>query len=202
MHARPTAETTAEVRLTAGLARTFLTYLRSARENERGGVLLGQFEDWGVAVAGAVFPPQLARARDNCAFDVRDIDTVREAVTGLTDGEITRAEGAIVGWVHSHPAWGLFLSNTDKGTLRSWISLDDRTVAIVVDPFATEPEERIACWDKAGRGRLAVIRKPDQHGFTVRRASHLAEAISDHGGAGRWDVLVAGGIITVFPGIG
>ena len=92
MHARPTAETTAEVRLTAGLARTFLTYLRSARENERGGVLLGQFEDWGVAVAGAVFPPQLARARDNCAFDVRDIDTVREAVTGLTDGEITRAE--------------------------------------------------------------------------------------------------------------
>lgn len=200
MRAHPPAETTGDVGLSPELGRTFLRYLYEAGEHERGGVLLGQYEDWGISVSGAVFPPQLARARNHCAFDIRSIDVVRESITALTDQETSRAVGSIVGWVHSHPTWGLFLSNTDKDTFRSWISLDDRAVAVVADPFARDPKERIACWDKTGRRHLARI-KAGSHRvvITIQNAAHLAQAITDHTAGGRWDVLVPAGIVMVFP---
>jgi proteasome lid subunit RPN8/RPN11 len=198
MRARPTAERTNEIRLTPDLARTLVNYLAEARENERGGVLLGRHEDRGISVSSAVFPPQLVRARNHCAFDIRDIDVVREAMSGLIDRKLIQAVGTIVGWVHSHPAWGVFMSGTDKDTLKSWISLDDRAIAIVVDPFVREPKKRIAWWDKSGRGRLVAIRRSGSHSISIQQASRLAQAISDEAAAGRWDVLVPKGIITVF----
>jgi proteasome lid subunit RPN8/RPN11 len=189
MDAQPAEEAVGEVRLVPALAKTLLTYLHAARENERGGVLLGRFEDSGVTVSGAVFPPQLTRARNHCAFDVQDIDIVREAMSAMV---------VIVGWVHSHPKWGIFMSETDKRTMRSWVSLDERAVAIVIDPFATHWPERIGCWGKNGEVCLDMAARPDREGFTIEQASHLAQAIGGLTTSGRWDVLVPGNITTVF----
>ena len=35
----------------------------------------------------------------------------------MLDHELTARIGTIVGWVHSHPGHGLFLSRTDEDTL-------------------------------------------------------------------------------------
>ena len=41
----------------------------------------------------------------------------------------------VVGWYHSHPGFGCFLSSVDVQTQKSFEKLDDRFVAVVVDPI-------------------------------------------------------------------
>jgi proteasome lid subunit RPN8/RPN11 len=47
------------------------------------------------------------------------------------------AEGRIVGWYHSHPGHGVFLSATDRATQSLWFAQEWK-VAIVVDPVRGE----------------------------------------------------------------
>jgi proteasome lid subunit RPN8/RPN11 len=201
VHARPPVATTGEVQFSFELGRTLLKYLFEAGRHERGGVLLGRYESWGISVSGVLFPPQLVQASTHCAFDHHSIDIAHEAIAALTDPETTRAVGSIIGWLHSHPAHGLFLSRTDQDTLRSWTNLDERAVAVVADPFVRDPRERIGCWDRSGSRCPVTIRQADDHSMaiTLPRAALLAKAVRDHGVGGRWDVLVPDGVVTVFP---
>jgi len=41
----------------------------------------------------------------------------------------------VVGWYHSHPGFGCWLSSVDVQTQQSFESLDPRSVAVVVDPI-------------------------------------------------------------------
>jgi 26S proteasome regulatory subunit N11 len=41
----------------------------------------------------------------------------------------------VVGWYHSHPGFGCWLSNVDVNTQQSFESLNSRAVAVVVDPI-------------------------------------------------------------------
>lgn len=41
----------------------------------------------------------------------------------------------VVGWYHSHPGFGCFLSSVDVNTQKSFEQLNDRFVAVVVDPI-------------------------------------------------------------------
>ncbi|VEL43346.1 unnamed protein product [Protopolystoma xenopodis] len=41
----------------------------------------------------------------------------------------------VVGWYHSHPGFGCWLSGVDMNTQQSFESLSDRAVAVVVDPI-------------------------------------------------------------------
>ena len=41
----------------------------------------------------------------------------------------------VVGWYHSHPGFGCWLSNVDVNTQQSFESLNKRAVAVVVDPI-------------------------------------------------------------------
>ncbi|CAG9532396.1 unnamed protein product [Cercopithifilaria johnstoni] len=45
-----------------------------------------------------------------------------------------RAE-MVVGWYHSHPGFGCWLSSVDIATQRSFEALNDRAVALVIDPI-------------------------------------------------------------------
>ncbi|VDO26737.1 unnamed protein product [Onchocerca flexuosa] len=45
-----------------------------------------------------------------------------------------RAE-MVVGWYHSHPGFGCWLSGVDIATQRSFEALSDRAVALVIDPI-------------------------------------------------------------------
>ncbi|NHI93397.1 MAG: hypothetical protein EAX96_13000 [Candidatus Lokiarchaeota archaeon] len=41
----------------------------------------------------------------------------------------------ICGWYHSHPSYGLFMSNEDFGTQVRYQKLWDRSIALVIDPY-------------------------------------------------------------------
>ena len=40
----------------------------------------------------------------------------------------------VVGWYHSHPGYGPWLSGTDMNTQQSFEQLNPRAVAVVIDP--------------------------------------------------------------------
>src|ERR1044071_3006250 len=52
----------------------------------------------------------------------------------LTRGCIRRPE-MVVGWYHSHPGFGCWLSGVDINTQQSFEALNQRAVAVVVDPI-------------------------------------------------------------------
>jgi proteasome lid subunit RPN8/RPN11 len=196
------ADSAVVVRLAPDLIRSVIVYLRRANQDERGGVLLGNRSGPDIWVTGAVFPPQLAQAYDHCAFDATCVDVIRAALSGLPDDEQYRTTGSIVGWVHSHPHHGLFLSDADVGTLTSWRQLDHQAVAIVVDPFLQdEPRRRIAWWGAVtGHGTYVATDDGRTDVLSVSRASGVAAAIGDRAPAGGgWDVVTEHSIITVFP---
>lgn len=41
----------------------------------------------------------------------------------------------VVGWYHSHPGFGCWLSNVDINTQQAFEQLNSRAVAVVVDPI-------------------------------------------------------------------
>lgn len=41
----------------------------------------------------------------------------------------------VVGWYHSHPGFGCWLSGVDINTQQSFEALSERAVAIVIDPI-------------------------------------------------------------------
>ena len=41
----------------------------------------------------------------------------------------------VVGWYHSHPGFGCWLSNVDINTQQSFEALNQRAVAVVIDPI-------------------------------------------------------------------
>ena len=80
-------------------------------------------------VGEAAFPPQIQGADYYCAFDALAIDLLGRVLGAGADGPLRPNAGFIVGWVHTHPGLGLFLSPTDIDTLANWNHLDERAVA-------------------------------------------------------------------------
>merc|ERR1712216_139397 len=84
------------------------------------GLMLGQFvDDYTVKVVGvsveAVDP----------VFQTKMLDMLRQ--TGRPE--------MVVGWYHSHPGFGCWLSGVDINTQQSFEALNPRAVAVVVDPI-------------------------------------------------------------------
>lgn len=187
-----------DVVLPASLADLLLDCLRGAGRRERGGVLFGRRDAEVTRVTMAVFPPQLIETPIACSFDVDSIEVLNAAKAGL-DGALTAQMGTIVGWVHSHPGIGPFLSVTDADTLSSWRQLDPRAVAVVADPYAMGGiRDRIRWWQEPGRGR-GVMLDPSREGWpTIAQVAQVAKAIhSSAGRDSRWDIVAAGTLMTI-----
>jgi len=180
-----------------------LRHLSTAGRLERGGVLLGSRGKQMTVVTAAVFPPQIASGPDHCIFSTRSIERIRSAGSSVR-GQRLRSLTRIVGWVHTHPKLGVFLSGTDRATLATWQQLDPSAVAVVVDPFADGDEvNRIAYW-YANDGRpgtaVAAQSKADKL-VNIRDAVAMAEAIrqagTPHGGV--WEFVTTHNAVHVYP---
>ena len=69
----------------------------------------------------------------------------------------------VVGWYHSHPGFGCWLSGVDINTQQSFEALSERAVAVVVDPIQSVK-------GKVGVGRGAMCPacwRPGRLGFCV-----------------------------------
>ena len=185
------------------LVGALLSYLREAGEDERGGVLLGRRDQAATWVSLAVFPPQLLRDRIACSFDVSCLSVIHAAKDILDDG-LSERLGTIVGWVHSHPGHGLFLSRTDMDTLSAWRQLDPKAVAVVADPYLRgHMSERLAWWHAPGQRRAITLAQSRGAILTIRQVALVAEALNQSANPGtRWDIVTARAVMRIMANSG
>lgn len=94
------------------------------------GLLLGKFvDDYTVTVTDVFAMPQ-----SGTSVSVESVDPVyqRDMLELLM---VTGRPEVAVGWYHSHPGFGCWLSGVDINTQQSFERLHERCVAVVVDPI-------------------------------------------------------------------
>jgi len=94
------------------------------------GLMLGEFvDDYSVQVTDVFAMPQ-----SGTGVSVEAVDPVFQ--TKMLDMlKQTGRPEMVVGWYHSHPGFGCWLSGVDINTQQSFEALNPRAVAVVVDPI-------------------------------------------------------------------
>jgi 26S proteasome regulatory subunit N11 len=94
------------------------------------GLMLGEFvDDYTVRVVDVFAMPQ-----SGTGVSVEAVDPVFQTKMMDMLRQTNRAE-TVVGWYHSHPGFGCWLSSVDINTQQSFEQLTPRAVAVVVDPI-------------------------------------------------------------------
>ncbi|KAL8741475.1 MAG: hypothetical protein Q9190_005927 [Brigantiaea leucoxantha] len=94
------------------------------------GLMLGEFiDDYTVRVVDVFAMPQ-----SGTGVSVEAVDPVFQTKMMEMLRQTGRPE-TVVGWYHSHPGFGCWLSSVDINTQQSFESLTPRAVAVVVDPI-------------------------------------------------------------------
>jgi 26S proteasome regulatory subunit N11 len=94
------------------------------------GLMLGEFvDDYSIKVIDVFAMPQ-----SGTSVSVESVDPVyqQEMLDMLKQ---TKRNEMVVGWYHSHPSFGCWLSSVDMNTQKSFEQLHPRCVAVVVDPI-------------------------------------------------------------------
>lgn len=113
-------------------------------------------------------------------------------------------EYQIVGWYHTHPSFGLFLSQYDEFIQRNFFA-EQGQVALVIDPIAGELAwfaERGKKVEEFGRvkTRRGAVRRPDvAHGVSAKKVSPVKIALTALGAAAISGLLVWGVTLTTTP---
>ena len=110
---------------------------------EMGGLLIGHIDSDGVThVVTGFFPEQLRATPGYCEFDGSWVALAASACNFANENssDPSTPELRVVGWIHTHPDLGLFLSSIDVSTYSSLREMvpDSRFIAIVVDPLRNE----------------------------------------------------------------
>ncbi|GJJ07495.1 multicatalytic endopeptidase [Clathrus columnatus] len=94
------------------------------------GLMLGEFVDeYTVQVIDVFAMPQ-----SGTTVTVESVDHAFQQKMADMLKQTGRPE-IVVGWYHSHPGFGCWLSSVDINTQQSFESLDGRSVAVVIDPI-------------------------------------------------------------------
>ena len=102
-----------------------------SRPVERIGLLMGALEDESLWV-NEIAPGNSERDSVSCSFPR---DRLAQVASDIVEG---RLAGKIVGWYHSHPGHGLFLSQTDLNTHMQFYQFSAYSLSLVVDPKSQE----------------------------------------------------------------
>jgi proteasome lid subunit RPN8/RPN11 len=110
------------------------------RPYERIGLLIGSFLNDGLWVNDIV----IGGDSDSETSCVLPADKLARVADDIVKGKI---DGRIVGWYHSHPGYGIFMSETDMTTHGKLLQFSPFVIALVVDPainqfgvWALEPD--------------------------------------------------------------
>jgi len=101
------------------------------RPFERIGLLMGTLQDSSLWVNDIV-PGETEMNDVSCVFPA---DRLAEVANDIVEGRI---QGRIVGWYHSHPGHGLFLSQTDVSTHMQFYQFSAYAISLVADPKSEE----------------------------------------------------------------
>jgi 26S proteasome regulatory subunit N11 len=94
------------------------------------GLMLGQFVDDYTITCVDVF----AMPQHGTGVSVEAVDPVYQTDM-MAMLEQTQRKEVVVGWYHSHPGFGVWMSQVDIGTQASFEKLHPRCVAVVIDPI-------------------------------------------------------------------
>ncbi|CAO3676339.1 unnamed protein product [Umbelopsis ramanniana] len=124
------AETLPLIQMTYTSLLTMLKHGRAGVPMEVMGLMLGEFvDDYTVRVIDVFAMPQ-----SGTGVSVEAVDPVFQ--TKMLDMlKQTGRPEMVVGWYHSHPGFGCWLSSVDINTQQSFEQLNQRAVAVVVDPI-------------------------------------------------------------------
>ncbi|CAH8503288.1 unnamed protein product [Schistosoma haematobium] len=126
----PVPDTAEQVYISSLALLKMLKHGRAGVPMEVMGLMLGEFvDDYTVTVVDVFAMPQ-----SGTGVSVEAVDPVFQAKMLDMLRQTGRPE-MVVGWYHSHPGFGCWLSGVDMNTQQSFEALSDRAVAVVVDPI-------------------------------------------------------------------
>ena len=110
---------------------------------EMGGLLIGHLDsDGAIQVVTGFFPKQLEATAGYCEFSGSWVAMAAAACLYANQAcsDPIIPELRIVGWIHTHPNLGLFLSSIDVATYKSLklMTPDSKFIAVVIDPLRDE----------------------------------------------------------------
>ncbi|KAF3770292.1 COP9 signalosome complex subunit 5 [Cryphonectria parasitica EP155] len=122
------------VRISAVALIKMVMHARSGGNIEVMGLMQGFVEDGALVVTDAFrLPVEGTETRVNAQ------EEANEYMVNFPD--LARDQGArmenILGWYHSHPGYGCWLSGIDVATQHNWQTFEDPFVAVVIDPHRT-----------------------------------------------------------------
>merc|ERR1719163_2203565 len=125
----PTPDCAEKVHVSSLALLKMLKHGRAGVPMEVMGLMLGQFvDDYTIKVVDVFAMPQ-----SGTGTSVEAVDPVFQQDMVDMLGQTGRKE-SVVGWYHSHPGFGCWLSSVDVNTAKSFEQLNPRSVAVVVDP--------------------------------------------------------------------
>ncbi|KAI9209141.1 26S proteasome non-ATPase regulatory subunit 14 [Polychytrium aggregatum] len=126
----PTVDTAEMVYISSLALLKMLKHGRAGVPMEVMGLMLGEFvDDYTVRVTDVFAMPQ-----SGTGVSVEAVDPVFQ--TKMLDMlKQTGRPEMVVGWYHSHPGFGCWLSSVDINTQQSFEALNQRAVAVVIDPI-------------------------------------------------------------------
>merc|ERR1712124_235439 len=124
------ADTAEQVYISSLALLKMLKHGRAGVPMEVTGLMLGEFvDDYTVRVVDVFAMPQ-----SGTGVSVEAVDPVFQ--TKMLDMlKQTGRNEMVVGWYHSHPGFGCWLSGVDINTQQSFEQLNQRAVAVVIDPI-------------------------------------------------------------------
>lgn len=126
----PALDTAEQVYISSLALLKMLKHGRAGVPMEVMGLMLGEFvDDYTVRVIDVFAMPQ-----SGTGVSVEAVDPVFQAKMLDMLKQTGRPE-MVVGWYHSHPGFGCWLSGVDINTQQSFEALTERAVAVVVDPI-------------------------------------------------------------------
>lgn len=162
----PTPDCAEKVHVSSLALLKMLKHGRAGVPMEVMGLMLGQFvDDYTINCVDVFAMPQ-----SGTSVSVEAVDPVFQ--TKMLDMlKQTGRPEMVVGWYHSHPGFGCWLSSTDINTQSSFEALNARAVALVVDPIqSVKGKVVIDCFRLINPQLMMLGQEPRQ---TTSNVGHL-----------------------------
>jgi len=162
----PMPDTAETVHISSLALLKMLKHGRAGVPMEVMGLMLGEFvDDYTVQVKDVFAMPQ-----SGSSVSVESVDPVFQ--TKMLDMlKQTGRPEMVVGWYHSHPGFGCWLSSTDCSTQQSFETLNKRAIAVVIDPIQSVKGKVVIDAFRLMNPQLAMIGQESRQ--TTSNVGHL-----------------------------
>jgi len=162
----PAVDTAEKVHISSLALLKMLKHGRAGVPMEVMGLMLGQFVDEYTVNCVDVF----AMPQSGTGVSVEAVDPVFQTNMLEMLKQTGRPE-MVVGWYHSHPGFGCWMSGVDINTQQSFEQLNERAVAVVVDPIqSVKGKVVIDCFRLINPQSMMLGQEPRQ---TTSNVGHL-----------------------------